>query len=103
VAAFKGVSAESLKSIRDVAAIYGKLFTDVDAQAKAFVEANRAAKKDAPTGFDPAFVELVQIPAPVHPAYELAADEQRLKEAIQELPQQNGGAYRKFNFTEINE
>jgi cytochrome c553 len=101
-AAFKEVSPESLKNLRDVASVYAKLFESVAPKAKAFVEANRAATEDKVSGIEPALVELLQIPAPVHPASELASDDQ-LKVALQELPQQNGNAYRKFTFTEINE
>jgi hypothetical protein len=101
VAAFKDVSPESIKSLKDVATVYAKLFQGLAPKHKAFLEANRAATASAVTGFDEPLVELLQIPAPAHPAYELGTDEQ-LKAALQELPQQNGSSYRKFAFNEIN-
>jgi mono/diheme cytochrome c family protein/cytochrome c553 len=102
VAAFRNISPESIKTLRDVTAVYGKLFADLEPQAKAFIQANRTATTGEVKGFDPNLVDLIQIPAPVHTAAEIA-DSDRLKSFIQELPQQNGAAYRKFSFTELNE
>jgi cytochrome c553 len=102
IAAFRNVSPESIKTLRDVTAIYGKLFADIEPQAKAYVQANRTATSAEVKGFDPSLVDLIQIPAPVHSVVEIA-DGDRLRSFIQELPQQNGAAYRKFSFTELNE
>ena len=77
VAAFREVSPESLKSLRDVAAVYGKLFAGIQPKAVAYVQANRAATLAEVKGFDENLVELIQIPAPVHAAVELA-DSERL-------------------------
>ena len=102
VAAFKKVSPESLQTLCDVAAVYGKLFAEIEPQAKAYLQANRTATTANVTGFDANLLELIQIPAPVHSAVEVA-DSDRLREFIQEIPQQNGNAYRKFAFNELNE
>ena len=102
VAAFREVSPDSIKTIRDVSAVYGKLFASIEPQAKAYIQANRAATTSAVKGFDESLVELIQIPAPVHAASEIT-DTDRLRTFIQEIPQQNGGAYRRFAFTELNE
>ena len=102
VAAFRDVAPESIKTVRDVAAIYGRLFAGVEPQVKAYIEANRVATTPVVKGFDENLVELIQIPATVHAAVEIT-DSDRLRAFIQEIPQQNGRAYLKFAFTELNE
>ncbi|MDB5328997.1 MAG: hypothetical protein JWP03_148, partial [Phycisphaerales bacterium] len=102
VAAFKDVSPESLHGMPDVAAIYGKLFAGIDAQAKEYVKAMKAAKDTAAVpGFDPALVSLIEIPAPIEPAPAITTD--HLRELLPKLPVQNNNAYARFQFSAINE
>ncbi|MDB5174090.1 MAG: Protein of unknown function (DUF1553)/Protein of unknown function (DUF1549)/Planctomycete, partial [Phycisphaerales bacterium] len=101
VAAFKDVSPDSLHSIRDVVEIYGKLFAGIDSQAKEYVKAMHAAKDNAVTGFDPALVSLIEVPAPIEPAPALTTD--HLRELLPKLPVQNNNAYGRFQFAAINE
>jgi Protein of unknown function (DUF1553)/Protein of unknown function (DUF1549)/Planctomycete cytochrome C len=102
VAAFKDVSPDSLHSMNDVAEIYGKLFAGIDAQAKEYVKAMQAAKDKTPvTGFDPALVSLIEIPAPIEPAYAITTD--HLRELLPKLPAPNNNSYARFQFAAINE
>ena len=101
VAAFKAVEPGSLKSIEDVTEVYGKLFKDIDPQARAYIKACRTAKGDKVEGFDEALVELINYPAAMEPAGKL--DTETIKVAAARLPQQNGNAYQRMAFNEINE
>jgi hypothetical protein len=102
VEAFRAVPAGSLKSIGDVADVYTKLFTGIDARAKAYIEACRAATTTvAPAGFDDALVELIQTPAEIVPAAALNTD--KLREVAPRLPVVNGNGYQRFKLPEINE
>jgi hypothetical protein len=103
VEAFKGLGAESLKSINDVADVYTKLFASIDGKAKAYIDACRAATDTTtpPTGYDPALVELINVPAEIIPAAALSTD--KLREIAPRLPVVNGQAYNRFKLAEINE
>ncbi|MEZ0264337.1 MAG: DUF1553 domain-containing protein [Phycisphaerae bacterium] len=103
VAAFKDVKPGDLKSMNDVFELYGKLFAGLEDKAQAYWRANKdATTEDVKiTGYDEALVELLNIPARIHPAHEL--DTERLKEVVATLPQQNNRLYQTFLFNNINE
>jgi mono/diheme cytochrome c family protein len=86
----------------DIAAIYGKIFASVDDKGKAYVAAaSQTLDKSAKiTGFDPAELDLVQVPFRTTIAANLNTDQ--LRSEINGWPQQirNRGA---FNFARINE
>ena len=102
IEAFKNVTPDSVRNVGDVAGIYGKLFADIGPKAAEYIRASHGQVAGEVKGFDPNLVELIQYPAPAHPASELATTEQ-LRAVIQEIPQQNGGAYRNFEFSALNE
>lgn len=103
VAAFKDVSPESLKTARDMTAVYGKLFKDLEPKAKEFIAANRASTSAGGVkGFDPNLVALLSIPMEIHPAADIA-DSEKLRAAVAEIPQQNGRAFGSFDFNALNE
>ncbi|MDB6154733.1 MAG: hypothetical protein JWL90_3186, partial [Chthoniobacteraceae bacterium] len=90
------------KSFDDVAAVYGKLFASVDGKGKEFIQANAAAKAptDKVTGFEPALMELLQVPFRVSLASTLNSDT-IIKESNGWPLQIRGQA--KFVFARINE
>src|SRR5262249_27142165 len=81
--------------------IYAKLFTRIDSEAKAYIEANRAATTPEISGFDPNLVELLEVPAKVKPACVL--DTAHLELAAQKIPQLNNKVYAEFLFDAINQ
>ena len=103
--AFADVSPESLKSIRDVAAVYGRLFAGIQPKADEYLKAAKVAtdkdSSELSRTFDANVVELINIPSPIRTAKETSSSE-NLRTIVQEIPQQNGGAYRKFEFTTLN-
>ncbi len=101
VKAFAEVKPGSLKTMRDVTAVYGKLFADIDDRAKAYIKACRNAKSTEVEGYDEALVELFNVSAPIEPASALTAD--RLREISQRLPVVNGNGYQRLKLAEINE
>ncbi len=101
VKAFSEVKPEQLKSIRNVAEVYGKLFASIDKDAKAYMEACRKATTEEVKGYDPHMVELFNIPAQIESACVLSTD--KLREIAPKLPVANQGAYSKFKLGEINE
>jgi cytochrome c553 len=100
VRAFKDVKPESLKSIEDVADVYGRLFEETAAKTKAYIAASRAAANPV-TGYEDALVELSNVPAPIEPGFSITTE--RLKVLAQRLPSQNNNAYQRFHFADINE
>jgi cytochrome c553 len=99
--AFASVSPNSLNSLRDVTRVYGKLFSEINDRALAYLKANRTATSDGPiSGFDQDLIELANIPAPVEPAPRITTE--HLREMIPKLPAVNN-AYNRFVFSAINE
>jgi hypothetical protein len=99
--AFASVDPKSLRGIRDVADVYGKLFASVDEQARAYIEACRTATTAEVGGFDAALVQLINVPAEVLPAPALTTE--KVREVAPRLPVVNGQAYQRFRLAEINE
>ena len=99
--AFASVKPESLRSVGDVAEVYGKLFASVDGQARAYLEACRAATTAEVGGFDAALVQLISVPAEILPAPLVTTE--RLREISPRLPVVNGQAYQRLRLAEINE
>jgi hypothetical protein len=97
-AAFKDKSQP--QSIDEIAAIYGQIFSSVNVKAMEYEKALAAAKTpDAKIeGFDPAMVELIQLPLAMNPSYMLTTD--NLRKEVQGWPQQlrnRGWAFNKIN------
>ncbi len=101
VRAFKAVDPESIKSLKDVADVYGKLFIEHDGDARAYLEACRTATTPVVKGFDAAVVDLAEEPTPIDPAPLITTD--HLREISPLLPVVNQGAYQKFSLSQINE
>jgi len=99
--AFKKTPASSIHSVKDIVAIYGKLFTDLQPQADAYIKACQNCTGQEVTGFDPALVELLQIPAPIEPALKMTSE--HLRKIIPSLPLVNNQGYNMFMFGAINE
>lgn len=99
-AAFKATSAESIKSMEDVAAVYGKIFDRVEPEAHRYIQANRTARSTTISGFEPAVVELLNLPSPVEPAPAITTG--HLRDILSKLPVVNNGAYNLFEFNLIN-
>ena len=97
-----GFAGQTPQGFDDIAAIYGKIFAAVDAKGKEFVTACANARdKDAKvTGFQPAEMELMQVPFRINIAANLDTDQ--IRSEINGWPQQirNKG---NFNFARINE
>ncbi|HEX4795748.1 MAG TPA: PSD1 and planctomycete cytochrome C domain-containing protein [Humisphaera sp.] len=100
VDAFKDVSPSSIHNVTDVAKIYTKLFSSINDKCLAYIKANRQATSDQVGGFDPALMQLANIPAPVEPAPRITTE--HLREMIPRLPAVNN-AYNRFLFSAINE
>jgi len=98
--AFKAVSPDSIKSMRDVIDIYAKLFSSIDDKAKEYLKACKSATEDHVDGFDPALVELIDVPTPVEPAPLITTD--HLKDLMPKLAAGNN-PYNRFQFAAINE
>jgi len=101
IAAFKEIPPDSLKSLKDVANVYGELFARIEPQAREYIQTCRTAKTPEVTGFDPALVQLINIPPLIEPAPLVTTDE--LKAIAPKLPVVNQGAYNRFRLAEINE
>ncbi len=87
-------------SVEDVAAIYKTLFTKVEPQRKAFVQANAKALTGEVSGFTPAQVELFNCAIDVMPASK--ANTEALRDVAAKLP--NKTAQRTpFQFAQLNE
>jgi hypothetical protein len=99
--AFSRAKPESLRSLKDVTAIYAKLFADADAKADEYLEACRAAKTPEVTGFDPAVVELASFPVAIEPAATLTIA--RLRELAPSLPVVNQGGYKYLQLAQISQ
>ncbi|QOV88788.1 PSD1 and planctomycete cytochrome C domain-containing protein [Humisphaera borealis] len=99
VAAFKGVSPSSLKSIDDVANVYGKLLASIRPQAKAYIEANRKATSGPVTGYDADLIQLIEVPLKIEPASVMT--DAHLREIFGTL-KLGETAYGRFIFNEIN-
>jgi len=100
-AAFKEVPPDSLKSLKDVANVYGELFARIDPQAREYIQACRTAKTPSVSGFDPALVQLINIPGPIEPAPVVTTDE--LRAIAPKMPVVNQGAYNRLRLADINE
>jgi hypothetical protein len=100
--AFESLPEGSLKSMRDVVAVYDKLYAGAGARADEYFKACRDAKSaDDVKGFDPAFVQLISVPAEVEPAATLTL--QRLRELTPLLPVVNEGGYKQLQLSRIGE
>jgi hypothetical protein len=99
VRAFADVPADSLRTLRDVADVYTKLFAGIDEQARAYVEACRTATAAEVGGFDAALVQLINVPTEVVPAPALTTE--KLREIGTRLPAAQ--PYEFFRLAEINE
>ena len=96
-AAFAG---KNPKDFDEVAQIYGAVFQKIDAKGAEFVKAAATAKAAPLSGFDPAEIELLQVPFKVDLAFNLTTD--KLRERVNGWPQRmRNGA--KFTFSKINE
>lgn len=87
-------------NIDQLAEIYGQIFRDVQVKAMEYEKALSAAKTpDAKIeGFDPAMVELIQMPLAMNPAYALTTES--LRKEVQGWPQQlrnRGWSFNKMN------
>ena len=100
VKAFAGASPDSLRGLADVAAVYGRLFDEIDGRAREYVRACRTATSSRIDGYDPALVQLIETPAKVRPA--ILLNSQGMREAILGLPLRNNG-YGRFLFDPINQ
>jgi hypothetical protein len=99
--AFAKVSPDSLKSLRDVTEVYGRLFASLDSKAEEYLEACRTAKTEKLDGWDKDLVQLLGTPTPIEPAPALTAD--RMRELSQQLPVVNQGGYQRLQLASINE
>lgn len=100
--ALAGLAPESIHSLQDVADVYGKLFADISPQAEEYFKACKAASKPGPIrGYDPAMVELFDLPAKVEIAADLTTD--RLTDIAPTLPVINQQAFNKLNLAQVNE
>ena len=100
VKAFADVPADSLRSLRDVANVYTRLFASIDEQARAYIhacEAATTARVDGPA--DQALVQLINVPTEVVPAPLLTT--QKLREVGAQLPAAQ--PYELFRLADINE
>jgi hypothetical protein len=88
------------KSLRDVADIYTKLFSDLSAEREKYIAACAHATDGTVTGFAPELVQLLQTPYDILPASK--CDTASLRDFIQRLPQQAGRRV-PFVFAKINE
>ncbi len=103
-AAFKSVSPASLKTMHNVAEVYGRLFASIDGQAKAYIQANRTAASeklsgDKVPGPDAAMVQLFEVPIKIEPAPLMNID--HLREVAPKMLL-GEGAYSSFAFGELN-
>ena len=89
------------QNIDQIAEIYGQIFNGVKIKAMEYEKALAAAKEpDAKIeGFDPAMVELIQMPLSMNPSYTLNTDS--LRKEVQGWPQQLRN--RGWSFNKINE
>jgi cytochrome c553 len=100
--AFADVPADSLRSLRDVADVYTKLFASIDEQARAYIHACETATTSTVDGpADAALAQLVNVPAEIVPAPALTTD--KLREIAPRLPVVNGNGYQRFRLADINE
>ena len=96
VAAFSG---EVPANFDDLAKIYGKAFSQIGDKGHDYVKAVAASKADSVTGFDPAIVDLVNIPFQVESPGKLTTD--GVREVSNRWPQQMRGKAG-FVFAKIN-
>ena len=94
-AAFKDVT---VATKQDVVAIYEKLFTGVAAKLPAYVAAQM--KNEPVTGWDPALVQLLEMPLDIPPAAQLTTD--KIRDLGGNLPPKIVGRTG-FAFAQINE
>jgi hypothetical protein len=100
--AFENVSPDSLHTIRDVIAVYVKLFADTQDRADAYFEACRnATTADAPTGYDDDLVDLISIAMKIDPAPALTFE--RLHEIAPQLPVNNQGGFKELRLADIGQ
>jgi hypothetical protein len=99
--AFAEVEPDSLKSLDDVAAVYGKLFASIDSQAKEYLEACRSATTPEVKGYDPDLVELFNNPVEIETSPNLTTE--RLTEIAPTLPVVNRKGYDELCIGEIND
>jgi hypothetical protein len=101
IRAFAGMNASQFHSLQDFADIYGKLFAFIDKNANDYLKAAQNPKTAALPGYDPAMVQLFNIPAEIELASNLTTD--RLTEIAPTLPLVNQQGYNRLNLSEINE
>jgi hypothetical protein len=99
--AFAAAPANSIKSLADAAAVYGKLITELAPKQAAYLEACKTANESTIPGFPPELVEMLNVPMAVHPANEVTAD--TIQSAINDLQLVNGGYQRFRTPSAINE
>ena len=97
IAAFKDAKPQS---IEDVAAIYKKIFADLEPRVKPFFQAAATAKALPVPGFDPAVTQLMEMPFKVEAGNALTTAQ--LRETTGRWPNQMLNRA-PFNFTKINE
>jgi uncharacterized protein DUF1553 len=100
--AFAELPTNSIKTLRDVTAVYGKLFADADARADEYFQSCRKAKStDELKGFEPEFVQLINVPGEIEPEVTLTFE--RLRELAPMLPVVNEGGYKQLQLARIGE
>jgi len=97
IVAFKDAKPQS---IEDVAAIYKKIFADLEPRVKPFFQAAATAKALPVPGFDPAVTQLMEMPFKVEAGNALTTAQ--LRETTGRWPNQMLNRA-PFNFTKINE
>ena len=95
--AFAGATPQSFA---EVAAIYGKLFKDIDADAKKFITDSAKAANEMVPGYTPDFMQLAKFPFNVEPAPNL--DSAMLHAELETWPQKQKNRT-PFVFAKINE
>jgi hypothetical protein len=88
------------RSLSEVAALYGALFTRIESPAKAYLAAKMRAKTDEVPGVDPSLAQLAQKPFPIVSGGDLSTEE--LQEATDRWPRRIRDRTR-FVFTALNE
>ncbi len=99
--AFAAVPPDSLKSLQDVALVYGQLFASIDSQAKEYLDKCRNTKSPEIYGYSDDLVELFNNPVDIETAPNLTTD--RLTEIAPTLPVVNRKGYDELILGQINE
>jgi hypothetical protein len=99
--AFINTNPSTIHSMKDVADIYGRVFTGLQPKADAYIKACHDATTTQVTGYDRDLLQLLQIPVAVEPAPLINSE--HLRKIIPTLGFRNNQGNRYFNFEKINE